>query len=78
MMVLHEQIDSLKTPCGTVHIIDEAGTRISFSLRKNPFDCDYEFESKNGVAKVIHTDTNYCIVGFLSFVAAGKRIQDRS
>lgn len=56
------QIESLKTPCGTVYIMDEDGNRIPFSLRKNTFDCDYEFESSTGAIKIINTETNYDIV----------------
>lgn len=61
-MDLSKQIDILETPCGTVFIMDEDGTRIPFSLRKNTFNCDYDFESATGVNKIINTDTNYDIV----------------
>ena len=61
-MDLCKQFDILETPCGTVFITDEDGTRIPFSLRKNTFNCDYDFESATGVNKVINTDTNYDIV----------------
>lgn len=61
-MILDKQIEILKTPCGEIYVTDESGIRIPFSLRKNSYDCDYEFETKSGEIKVINTDTNYDIV----------------
>lgn len=71
-MDLEKQMDSLKTPCGTVFITDEDGTRISFSLRKNIFDCDYAFESATGTVKTVNTETNYCIVVSASLLQLKK------
>lgn len=61
-MILGKQIDALETPCGTVFIMDEDGTRIPFSLRKNTFDCEYDFESSTGETRTINTESNYDIV----------------
>ena len=54
--------DNLQTPCGVIYVVDEAGKRIPFSVCKNSFDCDYEFESSSGITKKINTDTNFSLM----------------
>lgn len=52
----------LKTPCGDILVVDENNTYIPFHIRKNTFDCSYDFENAAGKTEVINTDTNYSLV----------------
>lgn len=54
-------IFKLETPCGAIYVTDEKGKKIPFSVSKNKFDCDYEFEKPTGEIKAINTLTNYSI-----------------
>ncbi|PWM59533.1 MAG: hypothetical protein DBX91_06080 [Subdoligranulum variabile] len=55
-------IDSLETPCGTICIMDEAGGKLPFSLRENPYRPDYCYAEVKGIEREIQTKTNYLIV----------------
>lgn len=51
----------LETPCGTIYVVDEKGNKVPFTISKNKFDCDYEYENLSGETKTINTDTNYSV-----------------
>ena len=52
----------LKTPCGDILVVDENDKKIPFYLKKNTFDCPYEFENAAGKTETINTETNYSLV----------------
>lgn len=52
----------LRTPCGDILVVDDNNTYIPFYLRKNKFDCPYDFENAAGKTEIINTDTNYSLV----------------
>ena len=62
----------LHTPCGDLVVVDEDEAHIPFYLRKNIYDCPYEFETASGKIKAVHTDTNYSLVIDAASLKYGK------
>lgn len=58
---IYRHIDSLLTPCGEINVTNEAGKRIRFSIKANPFDPDYHLFYGTEKEETLDTDTNYLL-----------------
>lgn len=69
---MNEIIKELITPNGKVTVINENGKRIPFMLRKNLFDCSYDYEDATGKIVALNTDTNFDLVIKTSDLTKGE------
>lgn len=62
----------LMMPCGKVTVADEDGTCIPFAIRKNLFDCPYEFEDRAGTKVTLKPDASFSLAVAASDLTRGK------
>lgn len=69
---MEKAIKELITPCGKVTVTDEDGTCIPFLIRKNLFDCPYEFEDRAGTKVTLKPDTSFSLAVAASDLTRGR------
>lgn len=59
---MNKIINELITPCGKITVVNEDNECIPFSLRKNGFNCSYDFRDVTGAWIALNTDTNFDLI----------------